>query len=248
MPMVVFRKTRVHPSRLLRGLPCSKSLTAIQRSSRLEKKLVTPVRAKLGTTFLYPSATGLAIAWSKLSLKLNTARFMGSSGSRGFPDVAHPAHNVATRKIPIHRPKKRIARPVWLYSKVNLLLVIRTPAFGRFTIQELANQILQYHRRLRNLQGIPVFQVCSIATGGKADVLLTQQTRGQNFRRSVARELIPRIDHHRYRGLERFIVETHIIYATHHNSGTFHRCTGLKTADVIEFSLDLIRFRRRKRR
>src|SRR5262249_10839699 len=92
------------------------------------------------------------------------------------------------------------------YTRRRCRLLGRT-AFCRLVVQELAAQLLDPDRRLRQLERFAVLQVLLIAAAAEADVLLAEQAGGENGSRGVARKLVSLIDGHRNPRREFVVVE-----------------------------------------
>src|SRR5882672_5425821 len=231
IPNVELKRTRVKSSSPCWNLPCSTSFMEIQTSSKLEKKLETPVRTTPGTAARYPFATGLIKAVSAASLKANTARFNGSRGSAGLlPEVAQPA-SIPARSSAAHSLFALATRSASKFLLFSLSL-------RGFIVQELTNQIFQHDRGLREFKGIAAFQVDRIAPGRKADVLLAEQSRSHYLGGTVLGKLKAAVDVEGHHRLEAFVVEMDLADPADDHAGTFHRRADLQTADVFEFRLD----------
>src|SRR5690606_39927533 len=85
------------------------------------------------------------------------------------------------------------------------LALLRTFFFGR-TVEELADQVFQHHGGLREFYRAAIGQVLVVAAGCQADVLLSQQPRGQDRGRGVFWEGIGLVQGQRVLGLEPLIV------------------------------------------
>src|SRR5258708_11048093 len=66
--------------------------------------------------------------------------------------------------------------------------------FLRLAEQELANQLLQHHRRLRDGDAISRGELLVVAAGVEADVGLAQQARGQDRRGGILRKRISLVE------------------------------------------------------
>src|SRR5204862_6313034 len=62
--------------------------------------------------------------------------------------------------------------------------------FGRLAEQELADEVLEHHRRLGQAQAVAVLQHHAVASGLEPDVLLAAESRGVDLGGRVARKLL----------------------------------------------------------
>src|SRR3954465_3783958 len=105
-----------------------------------------------------------------------------------------------------NRRDKRTRRAPWRFFSRDRSsfrgALLAGVAFGRFTIQELTDQILQHHRRLRDLERVAGFQVLVIPAGSETDVLLAKQPGSEDLRSRVQRELVTAVQGQSYDRLE----------------------------------------------
>src|SRR5689334_19550095 len=102
------------------------------------------------------------------------ARFIGSSGSRGSasPVVAQPARPAAAAAA-------RTARSFRSMPALLAGVLCRLLAFSRLVEQELADQVLEHHRRLREPQPVAALQHHAVAARLQPDVLLAEDAGGE---------------------------------------------------------------------
>src|SRR5512134_4055285 len=137
---------------------------------------------------------------SNVSLNRYTPRLKPSHGSRG-------SRSPSTVAQPDTSSRHSSAVLTWLSSPCLLLLGL---PLGGLVEQELANQILEHHRRLREAQPVAVLEHHAVAAGLEPDVLLAEDSRSEDLGGGVARKLVAGIDRQRHHRLIGLIVEADV--------------------------------------
>src|SRR6185503_1455503 len=79
--------------------------------------------------------------------------------------------------------------------------------FLRLAEQELADEALENHRRLRERDAVAVGELLVVAARLEPDVGFAEQPRSEDRRRRVLRKRIAFVERERHRGLELLVVE-----------------------------------------
>ena len=77
-------------------------------------------------------------------------------------------------------------------------------------------------------------------TGLNANVLLAQQTTGQNFERAVFGERVARVQGKAHTGLKCFVVKDNLLDPANNDPGAFHGSPRLEAANVVEPSAHFV--------
>src|SRR5258708_37010155 len=115
------------------------------------------------------------------------------------------------------RAKRRTAGGTSLRRFLSLRL-----ALSRLVEQELADQVLEHDRRLREAQTVAVLQHHAVAARFEPDVLLAEDPGGEDLRRRIARELVLVAEIDGDDGLVGLVVEADVGYPTDHHAGALH--------------------------
>src|SRR5450830_520322 len=105
-------------------------------------------------------------------------------------------------------------------------------------VQELADQVLQDHRRLRCSDLVAWRQVLLVGAGFDTDVLLTQQASRQDLQRAVLGEGVAVFQGQGDLGLEGLVVENNRLDTPDHHPRALDRSLGLEPADIVELRSD----------
>src|SRR5687768_14334072 len=97
-------------------------------------------------------------------------------------------------------------------------VLCRLLALGSLVEEELADEVLQHHRGLREAQPVAALQHHAVAAGLQADVLLAEDARSEDLRRGVARELVAGVEVHRHDRLVALVVEADVLDAADHHA------------------------------
>src|SRR5262249_27350838 len=106
--------------------------------------------------------------------------------------------------------------------------------------QELADQFLDHHGRLRLGDPIAIGQHLRIAARIEPDVDLSEQSRGIDRGDGVPAELVLIVDTHGYHGIVGLGVEAHLLDPSDDHAGGLHRRPQLQAADVLEVRFDTV--------
>src|SRR5690606_30645632 len=109
---------------------------------------------------------------------------------------------------------------------------LRRRPLGGAAVEELADQVLEDHRRLRERDAIALGEHLFVAARREPDVLLAEQPRREDLRRGILREPVALVERERDLGLVALVVEADRLDATDDDAGAAHRGAGLQPADV----------------
>src|SRR5688572_6869787 len=104
--------------------------------------------------------------------------------------------------------------------------------------QELADELLQHHGRLADLDAVARGEHLLVPARFQPDVGLAEQARGEDRRGRVLGELVALVERERDTRLVALVVEVDLVYAAHEHAGAAHRAAHLEAADVVEAHLD----------
>src|SRR5688500_17817842 len=119
-------------------------------------------------------------------------------------------------------------------------LFFRGVAFGGLAVEELADQLLEDDRRLRELQRFAVGEIGAVAARFEPDVLLTEQPGGQYRCGGVFRKLEFLFDRELDARVEARVVEPDRRHAPDDDPCALHRRARLQSADVVEIGIDRV--------
>src|ERR1019366_6205760 len=91
--------------------------------------------------------------------------------------------------------------------------------FFSLVIDEFADQIFQYRRRLGLLDDLAILEHLAVTAGHQADVLLAQQTRSQDIGERILGKLITLVQTHPHIGFVAFRIQRNVRHAPHQHPG-----------------------------
>src|SRR5258706_15941815 len=207
------------------------------------------VKSKCGRTFCSASCTTLVMlpdcrSLSALMIARTSSVVLFTSAS-GVSWAAASAGASASRNVA--RIRNMEGLPLAWHDRVRLnaragvpvdLLLARVVL--RLAEQELADELLQHHRRLRDGDAISRGELLVVAAGVEADVGLAQQARGEDRRGGVLGKRVALVEREGHARLVALVVEVDVGHAAHEHAGAAHRAAHLQAADVVEARLDAV--------
>src|SRR5688572_5897227 len=174
-------------------------------------------KSKCGSTFCSASSTILRVL--PVCRSLSALMMASTSSVTRFTSASGASWAAAARG---KRAAARMARSLRSMAMVFLCreamrpqragagfrgLFFRRRLFLRLAEQELADQLLQHHRRLGDLDAVALGELLVLAARLEPDVGLAEQPRSEDRCGGVLRELVALVERKRDRRLEALVVE-----------------------------------------